>query len=203
MEPFNDDITNLASPTMPFDSEVDRVVEYTHMDESDDPTRHNHDLDRVWSPTEDGYWYMCRGIVANAKGETDLERYGKYRSSILVDGNSLSFFGGTERFALYDVALDSSTSHVLENAHVLVTLKEDEFTQLLFSDSELTTYFIRWLYWQVTHEPPEEGTTRGEWYLFHNHKAFNDAIAGILSGPFENVHHTTASTSINSRFDSI
>lgn len=36
----------------------------------------------------------------------------------------------------------------------------------------MANHFIEWLYEEVTYEPPEGGTTRGEWYLYNNYSSF-------------------------------
>lgn len=51
---------------------------------------------------------------------------------------------------------------------------------MLYSDAALTTYFIEWLYEQVTHDVPTDGTTRGEWYLWNNYTAIAQRINAYL-----------------------
>ena len=150
---FNDDISKLITPTMEFNSATQKAVEYS----SDEPG-----VDRIWSPVGE-HWYKCEGIVSNGQAKM-------YRSNIYPNDVELPFVGGTENFAVYNHYGD-------DPIHILVNLTPEQFKQLLFSDSKLTTYFIEWLYHQVVEGPRVvNGSTihsgKGEYYLWNNNGGF-------------------------------
>lgn len=62
-------------------------------------------------------------------------------------------------------------------------MSEEQFKNLLFSDAELTNYFIEWLYGEVIHPLRDvpNGDTREEWYLYNNYSAFIANLGGSLA----------------------
>ena len=133
-------------------------------------------IDRIWSMAPDGYWYFCKGLVVNpSKLEGDVNRYKKYRSSIVAAGGSeLPFFGGTEHFAVYNSSSD-------DPINILVNLTLEQFTNLIF------TYFIEWLYRAVAQGPRvvddiEIHSGFGEYYLWNYNPQFITNLASSLSG---------------------
>lgn len=163
----NQDGFKLTTPTMDCPNTT-RFVEY-----SDDGDAYA--IDRRWEAFN-ADWYLCRGLEVNPDVESDLERYKKYRSSIVGTGQTpLPFFGATEHFAVYDSTSD-------DPIHVLVNLTQPQFTKLLFANSQLTTYFIEWLYGQVV-QP-----LRGEYYLYDKNPEFIENLEGSLEdNSFDNL----------------
>ena len=161
IEVKNQDISKLVTPTMAF-SANQRAVEY-----SDDGDTHG--IDRIWDEYDDN-WFVCRGIEVNPSADQELDKYKKYRSSIVAtDGNpELDFFGGTEHFAVYNASSD-------DPIHILVNLTYEQFANLLFSNSQLTNYFIVWLYDKVVH------ALKGEYYLYNNHFIGTEDNRGFLA----------------------
>ena len=150
---FNSDKTKLISPTIQIDGA--KYCEY-----SDDSGKYG--INRLWScPQDNQNWYVCH----------DREIDETYRNKIIgSNGLELDFFGGTQSFALYNSNKENRDGKEIKDPiHILVNLSQEQFTNLIFSDSQLINYFIGWLYEQVTHEPPTERSTRGEWYLYAQH----------------------------------
>ena len=153
---FNKDTTKLIDPTIPL-AGTTKYCEYSSKDGK-------YGIDRLWKPTSDGNWYKCDGIKVDGESK-------QYRNAIVVNRVSLPFYRATENFAVYN-------SNNGEPVHILVNLSVEQFKNLMFSDAQLTNYFIEWLYEQVTHSVPTGGTTRGEWYLHNNH--FNEDSHGFI-----------------------
>ena len=118
---FNEDVSKLTTPTLDIDG--CKFVEYC--DDGED-----YRIDRLWHPKTD--WYYCNGILVDGKPK-------QYRDKIIVDGKELDFFGGTENFAMYSSGENDMVS-------ILVNLTLTQFTNLIFSNPQLTNYFIEWLY---------------------------------------------------------
>ena len=118
---FNEDVSKLTTPTLNIDG--CKFVEYC--DDGED-----YRIDRLWHPKTD--WYYCNGILVDGKPK-------QYRDKIIVDGKELDFFGGTENFAVYSSGENDMVS-------ILVNLTLTQFTNLIFSNPQLTNYFIEWLY---------------------------------------------------------
>ena len=164
---FNNDVSKLTTPTLDIDE--CKFVEYC--DDGED-----YGIDRLWHPKTD--WYYCNGILVDGEPK-------QYRDRIVVDGKELNFFGGTQNFAVYSSDEDDMVS-------ILVNLTLTQFTSLIFSNPQLTNYFIEWLYEQVTHDVPTGGTTRGEWYLYNNYESFigklGENLAPSSGIPYDNLH---------------
>ena len=157
---FNEDNTKLIDPTISLESNP-KYCEYSHEYEDSDE---NYGIDRLWEKNGEN-WYYCHGIELDSTTDSILDRYKNYRSSIVGNnGKTLNLVGCTEHFAVYN-------SRENDPVHILVNLSEQQFKNLLFSDAELTNYFIEWLYEQVTHPITDvpSGTTREEWYLHDWH----------------------------------
>lgn len=171
---FNDDISKLITPTMDFNSATQKAVEYSSLESEGyvtDEQGNKVGVDRIWSPVGD-YWYKCEGIVFD--GEAKM-----YRSKIYPNDVELPFVGGTENFAVYDHSGD-------DPIHILVNLTREQFVNLLFANSQLTTYFIEWLYDQVVEGPlAVNGSTihsgKGEYYLWNNNGSFIGNLERSLS----------------------
>ena len=118
---FNEDVSKLTTPTLNIDG--CKFVEYC--DDGED-----YRIDRLWHPKTD--WYYCNGILVDGKPK-------QYRDKIIVDGKELDLFGGTENFAVYSSSENDMVS-------ILVNLTLTQFTNLIFSNPQLTNYFIEWLY---------------------------------------------------------
>lgn len=171
---FNNDITKLVTPTTEFDknTQKQKVVEFSN---TGPDANLNYEIDRIWSKNGDD-WYYCKGLVVDSsKPEEDkLHRFKNYRSSIVGNNkNTLDLFGCTEHFAIYN-------SNRTDPIHILVNLTQTQFNSLLYSDATLSTYFIEWLYEQVTHDVPTGGATRGEWYLWNKYTAIAQRINAYL-----------------------
>ena len=164
---FNSDVSKLTAPTRDIDG--CKFVEYC--DDGED-----YGIDRLWHPTTD--WYYCNGILVDGEPK-------QYRDRIVVDGKELNFFGGTQNFAVYSSDEDDMVS-------ILVNLTLTQFTSLIFSNPQLTNYFIEWLYEQVTHDVPRGGTTRSEWYLYNNYQSFigklGENLAPSSGIAYDNLH---------------
>lgn len=120
---FNNDTTKLVDPTISL-SETIKYCEYSHVDGGTT----EYGIDRLWNPTSDGNWHECDGIQVDGKSK-------QYRNKIVVNGESLPFYGATENFAIYDSA-------GTEPIHILANLSYDQFKSLLLSDAQLTNIFI-------------------------------------------------------------
>lgn len=158
---FNGDNTKLIDPTISI-KPTTKYCEYSHEEESGDEETYR--IDRLWNK-KDGYWYACQ----------ELDK--PYRSSIVGNnGNTLNLVGCTEHFAVYD-------SNGNDPIHILVNLSEEQFKNLLFSDAQLTNYFIEWLYDEVIHPLRDvpNGDTREEWYLYNNYSAFIANLGSSLA----------------------
>lgn len=107
-------------------------------------------MDRTWRLCDDNLWYECEGIQVKGQNKT-------YRSTISPNGNELPFCGGSEHFGVYN----SSDNDPI---HLLVKVTDDQFIKLFYTNSQLTNYFIEWLYRQVTH------SEKGEYYLKTHHQ---------------------------------
>lgn len=146
---FNNDTSKLVNPNIQYDCEAVQDVDGTnwrkqiaveYCAEPGNPL----ELDRIWNLDADPNWYRCEGLDKS------------YRSYIVPNGFRLPFFGGTEHFAVYKAEGE-------DPIHVLVNISPSQFVNLLFANSQLTTYFIEWLYKQVVYP------SRGEHYLYNNH----------------------------------
>lgn len=147
-------------------------------------------IDRIWKKNGSN-WYYCAGLPGTDPSSSDiLLKYKNYRSSIVGNkGSTIGLFGCTENFAIYD-------SGGADPIHILVNLSLEQFINLLYSDAKLTTYFIEWLYEQVTHPasdilPAGSGTTRGEWYLYNNYNSIAGNINAYLNPSQANKHSLT------------
>lgn len=171
---LNQDVSKLTTPTIDYkcqaiDSGTGRrtqiAVEYSS------PASEGYlsnGMDRIWKLTSDKLWYQCQGIKVDGQIK-------KYRSTISPNGVELPFFGGTEHFAVYKAEGD-------DPIHVLVNITEEQFINMLFANSQLTNYFIEWLYEQVVHGPNGSiHNGKGEYYLWNNNGNFIANLGNSLA----------------------
>ena len=103
---FNNDITKLVDPTISLGGTT-KYCEYSHVNDGEIA---QYGRDRLWEKNRED-WYYCHDLVVDAtQPESDiLHRFKNYRSSIVGNnGNTISLFGCTENFALYN----SSTASI-------------------------------------------------------------------------------------------
>jgi hypothetical protein len=62
-------------------------------------------------------------------------------------------------------------------------LSEEQFKNLLFSNAQLTNFFIEWLYGEVIHllSDVPNGDSREEWYLYNNYPSFISNLGNSLA----------------------
>lgn len=175
---FNNDISKLVTPTIDFTSPDDIAIEYSCSGRENyvhDDHGYPIGVDRIWKLITPP-WYECAGIQVDGESK-------RYRDYISPNGIELPFFGGTEHFALYKSRTLADTTDPIQ---ILVNLTVEQFAKLLFANSQLTTYFVKWLYNKVVH------SEKGEYYLYNNHFDIASGKRGFIANLRESLENPSS-----------